>query len=229
MKFCREHAFFIAAVLIAALVAYYVWANSKETFDPICSWKNPQSVLISLDVLPNSTEYVDTETAKKACAADAECTGVLSTTAGSTTTYKLTRTQPTVSNTNPSMQFIEKGMCKKGTEQPTTGLRGLSDMNTLVVPSMSAATNDAANAARLPDAPPPPMPLNTPLSRVTGIPLAGPPPMGPNPMPAPLNLPPSGVTVIPAVAAPPMPAVSTLGTTVGQSGMLGTNPPRPKM
>jgi hypothetical protein len=31
------------------------------------------------------------------------------------------------------------------------------------------------------------------------------------------------------VGAPPMPAVSTLGTTVGQSGMLGTNPPRPKM
>ena len=202
MKFCREHAFFIAAVLIAALVAYYVWANSKETFDPVCSWKKPQSVLISLDILESAGEYIDTESAKKGCAATPECTGILSTTAGSTTTYKLTRTQPAVSNTNASMQFIEKGMCKKGTEQPTTGLRGLSDMNTLVVPSMSAATNDAADTARLPDATPPSMPLNTPLS---------------------------GVVAIPAVGPPPMPAVSTLGTTIGQSGMLGTNPPGPKM
>ena len=214
----REYVFFIVALILAALVAYYMWClASKETFDPICSWKNPQSVLISLDILTNSTEYIDTESAKRACAADGLCTGVLATTAGSTTTYKLTRTQPTVSNTNASMEFIEKGMCRSGTEQPTTGLRGLSDVNTLdeVVPSMSAATNDAADTARLPDAPPPAMPLNVPLSQVVEVPPAGPPPMS------------SGMTAIPAVGAPPMPAESTLGTTVGQSGMLGTNPPGP--
>ena len=222
----REHGFFIVAVLFVALAAYYVWllVSSKETFDPVCSWKNPQSVLISLDILTSAGEFIDTESAKGACAGNAECSGVLSTTAGSTTTYKLTRTQPTVSNTNPSMQFIEKGLCKSGTEVPTTGNRGLSNLNTLgeVVPSMSAATNDAANTARLPDAPPPEIPLNVPLSRVVDLPPAGPPPMTST-----LNLPPSGVTAIPAVGAPPAPATSTLGSTVGQSGMLGTNPPGP--
>lgn len=199
-----EHWVFIAAlVLAAAVVVYYVWSLSKETFDPMCSWKKPQSVLISLDILESAGEYIDTESAKKGCAATPECTGILSTTAGSTTTYKLTRTQPTVSNTNASILFIEKGMCKSGTE-PTTGLRGTSDINTLeeVVPSMSAATNYAADTARLPDATPPSMELNTPLS---------------------------GVVAIPAVGAPPMPATSTLGSTVGQSGMLGTDPPGPKM
>lgn len=216
--------FIVALIVIGLLVvASYYLLSARETFDPVCSWKNPQSVLISLDVMANGTEYIDAESAKKACAANTECSGILSTTAGSTTSYKLTRTQPTVSNTNPSIQFIEKGMCKSGTEEPTTGLRGLSDTNTLVVPSMSAATNDAANTTRLPDAPPPAMPLNIPLSGVVAIPPAGPPPM------APLNLPPSGVTAIPAVGPPPMPAVSTLGVTVGQSGMLGTNPPRPNM
>ena len=199
----RTAGFLIAAVLLLAVVLYYMW-YSKETFDPVCSWKKPQSVLISLDILESAGEYIDTESAKKGCAATPECTGILSTTAGSTTTYKLTRTQPAVSNTNASIQFIEKGMCKSGTEDPTVGLRGLSDINTLsdVVPSMSAATNDAADTARLPDATPPSMPLNTPLS---------------------------GVVAIPAVGPPPMPAVSTLGTTIGQSGMLGTNPPGPKM
>ena len=215
-----------ALIVIGVLVvAYWLW-SARETFDPICSWKKPQSVLISLDILESAGEYIDTESAKKGCSATPECTGILSTTAGSTMTYKLTRTHPTVSNTNESMMFIEKGMCKNGTgEQPTTGLRGLSD----VVPSMSAATNDAADTARLPDATPPSMELNTPLSGVVAIPLAGPPPMGPNPVQAPLNLPPSGVTAIPAVGPPPMPAMSTLGSTVGQSGMLGTNPPGPKM
>jgi len=199
----RTAGFLIAAVLLLAVVLYYMW-YSKETFDPVCSWKKPQSVLISLDILESAGEYIDTESAKKGCAATPECTGILSTTAGSTTTYKLTRTQPAVSNTNASIQFIEKGMCKSGTEDPTVGLRGLSDINTLsdVVPSMSAATNDAADTARLPDETPPSMPLNTPLS---------------------------GVVAIPAVGPPPMPAVSTLGTTIGQSGMLGTNPPGPKM
>ena len=212
-----------ALIVIGVLVAYWLW-SARETFDPVCSWKKPQSVLISLDILESAGEYIDTESAKKGCSATPECTGILSTTAGSTTTYKLTRTQPTVSNTNESIMFIEKGMCKKGTDQPTTGLRGLSDVNTLmdVVPSMSAATNDAADTARLPDATPPSMELNTPLSGVVEIPLAGPPPMGPNPVP-------SGMTAIPAVGPPPMPAMSTLGSTVGQSGMLGTNPPGPKM
>ena len=206
MKTLRsEHwLFFIAAVLLAAVVAYYMWSSSKEMFDPVCSWKKPQSVLISLDILESAGEYIDTESAKKGCAATPECTGILSTTAGSTTTYKLTRTKPTVSNTNASILFIEKGMCKSGTgeEQPTTGLRGLSNTNTLadVVPSMSAATNEAADTARLPDATPPSMELNTPLS---------------------------GVVAIPAVGPPPMPATSTLGSTDGQSGMLGTNPPGP--
>ena len=194
--------FIVALIVIGLLVvgSYYLWF-SRETFDPVCSWKKPQSVLISLDILESAGEYIDTESAKKGCSATPECTGILSTTAGSTTTYKLTRTQPTVSNTNESMMFIEKGMCKSGTEQPTTGLRGLSDTNTLVVPSMSAATNDAADAARLPDATPPSIPLNAPLS---------------------------GVVAIPAVGPPPMPATSTLGSTVGESGMLGTNPPGPK-
>ena len=193
-----------ALIVIGVLVVAYCLWSPKETFDPVCSWKKPQSVLISLDILESAGEYIDTESAKKGCSATPECTGILSTTAGSTTTYKLTRTQPTVSNTNESILFIEKGMCKKGTEEPTTGLRGLSDVNTLteVVPSMSAATNDAADTARLPDATPPSMELNTPLS---------------------------GVVAIPAVGPPPMPAMSTLGSTVGQSGMLGTNPPGPKM
>jgi hypothetical protein len=197
--------FITTALIVVGLlvVAYCLW-SARESFDPVCSWKKPQSVLISLDILESAGEYIDTQSAKKGCAATPECTGILSTTAGSTTTYKLTRTQPTVSNTNASMQFIEKGMCKKGTEEPTTGLRGLSDVNTLteVVPSMSAETNEAADAARLPDATPPSMPLNTPLS---------------------------GVVAIPAVGPPPMPAMSTLGSTVGQSGMLGTNPPGPTM
>ena len=225
MKLRTEHWFFIAAIVLAVIVAYFVWANSKETFDPLCSWKNPQSVLISLDVITDAGEYIDVESAKAACAADTECSGVLSTTAGSTTTYKLTRTQPTISNTNPSMEFIEKGMCRSGTEEPTVGNRGMSDINTLteVVPSMSAATNDAANAARLPDAPPPAMPLNVPLSQVVDLPVAGPPPMGANPQQAPS----SGVTLVPPVGAPPAPATSTLGTTVGESGMLGKNPPVP--
>jgi hypothetical protein len=196
--------FIVALVVIGVLVVAYCLWSPKESFDPVCSWKKPQSVLISLDILESAGEYIDTESAKKGCSATPECTGILSTTAGSTTTYKLTRTQPTVSNTNASIYFIEKGMCKSGTEQPTTGLRGLSDVNSLidVVPSMSAATNDAADTARLPDATPPSMPLNAPLS---------------------------GVVAIPAVGAPPMPAMSTLGSTVGQSGMLGTNPPGPTL
>jgi hypothetical protein len=196
-------------IIVAATAVFFLSkSTSKESFDPICSWKNPQSALISLDISYRDMEYDDTEAAKKACAADKQCTGVLSTTSGSTTTYKLTRTQPTVTNANENFRFIEKGMCREGTtNQLTVGNRELHE-SSAVVPSMSAGVNTAANEARLP------------LSGIVAVPPLGPPPMTQTPL--------SGVVAIPAVGPPPIPASSTLGTTAGQSGMLGTNPPGPR-
>lgn len=199
MKFSNGMLLALTLSLVVCLVLLYVW-DPKERFDTICSWKNPQSALLSLDIMPYNVEYNDTESAKQACAAVEECSGVLSMTAGSTTTYKLTRTQPTITNANENFRFIEKGMCRSGTEEPTIGNRGISTTNTIggdaVVPAMSFATSAAAGV---------------PASTTTAAPGA----------------PRSGVVVIPAVGPPPMPATSTLGSTVGQSGMLGTNPPGP--
>jgi hypothetical protein len=179
--------------VILLFVSTFAWlVNYRETFDTLCTWKRSQSALISLDILQDSSEYTNIDTAKSTCAANENCSGILSMTAADMTSYKLTRTKPNVTNTNENLKFIEKSMCRSGTNDETSnkGLRTARNAN----------YDDDANAA--------------------GIPIRHSPP-------ATLNLPPSGIVAIPAVGPPPMPAVSTLGSTVGQSGMLGRNPPEP--
>jgi len=181
-----------AGVIFLLAVVFALLGNSRESFETICTWKRSQSELISLDILQDSDEYTNIDTAKRTCAANEKCSGILSMTAANTTSYKLTRTQPNVTNTNENLKFIEKSMCRDGTE---------THSNTPINGTMSAPeVNDAANAA--------------------GIPVRDSPP-------AMLNLPRSGVVAIPPIGAPPMPATSTLGSTVGQSGMLGRNLPGP--
>jgi hypothetical protein len=181
-----------AGVILLIVLMLVGLVNYRETFDTLCAWKRSQSALISLDILQDSSEYTNIDMAKTTCAADENCSGILSMTAADMTSYKLMRTKPNVTNTNENLKFIEKSMCRSGTNDETSN-KGLRT-------SLNSNYEDDANAA--------------------GIPI-------PDSPPEMLNLPRSGVVAIPAVGPPPMPAKSTLGSTVGQSGMLGTNPPGP--